>query len=85
MASSSLISTVNGYENYIQAHGVDEQVIDAYIQAVAVALRTEHDVDYGLKISAKAKQLIARYVKQYTGGRVADLEGAPTILRCFDV
>lgn len=34
MASSSLISTVNGYENYIQVHGVDEQVIDAYIQAV---------------------------------------------------
>ena len=56
MASQSLISTVNGYENYIERKGIDEQVIDAYIQAVAVALRTEHDVDYGLKISARAKQ-----------------------------
>lgn len=74
MASKQLINAVNGYENYIQRKGVDEQVIDAYIQAVAVALRTEHDVDYGLKISAMAKQLIASYVKQYTGGRVADLE-----------
>lgn len=74
MASKQLINAVNGYENYIQRKGVDEQVIDAYIQAVAVALRTEHDVDYGLKISARAKQLIASYVKQYTGGRVADLE-----------
>lgn len=74
LASKQLINAVNGYENYIQRKGVDEQVIDAYIQAVAVALRTEHDVDYGLKISARAKQLIASYVKQYTGGRVADLE-----------
>lgn len=74
MASQSLISTVNGYEKYIERNGIDEQVIDAYIQAVEVALRTEHDVDYGLKISARAKQLIASYVKQCTGGRVADLE-----------
>lgn len=74
MASQSLISTVDSYENYIGRNGIDEQVIDAYIQAVEVALRTEHDVDYGLKISARAKQLIASYVKQYTGGRVADLE-----------
>lgn len=74
MASQSLISTVDGYENYIERNGIDEQVIDAYIQAVAVALRTEHDVDYGLKISTRAKRLIASYVKQYTGGRVADLE-----------
>ena len=29
LASSSLISTVNGYENYIQVHGIDEQVMDA--------------------------------------------------------
>lgn len=74
MASQSLISTVDSYENYIEKNAIDEQVIDAYIQAVAVALRTEHDVDYGLKISARAKQLIAIYVKQHTGGRVADLE-----------
>lgn len=88
MASKQLINAVNGYENYIQRKGVDEQVIDAYIQAVAVALRTEHDVDYGLKISARAKQLIASYVKQYTGGRVADLEvyAGNTIrhTRCFN-
>lgn len=74
MASQSLISTVDSYENYIERKDIDEQVIDAYIQAVAVALRTEHDVDYGLKISARVKQLIASYVKQHTGGRVADLE-----------
>lgn len=74
MASQSLISTINGYENYIEKNGIDEQVIDAYVQATAVALRTEHDIEYGLKISARTKQLIASYVKQHTGGRVADLE-----------
>lgn len=47
MASSSLISTVNGYENYIQVHGVDEQVIDAYIEAAGVAINTEKDIQYG--------------------------------------
>ena len=63
MASSSLISTVNGYENYIQRKGVDEQVIDAYIQAVAVALRTEHDVDYGLKSDSNHIMKVQTLVK----------------------
>lgn len=63
MASQSLISTVNGYENYIEKNGIDEQVIDAYIQAVAVALRAEHDVDYGLKISARAKTTYSKLRK----------------------
>lgn len=74
MASSSLISAVKQYENYIERKEIDEQVIDAYIQAVAVSLRTEHDINYGLKISARTKQLIAQFVREHTGGRVADLE-----------
>lgn len=74
MASSSLISTINGYENYIERKGIDEQVIDAYIQAVAVALRTEHDIDYGLKVSERAKRLIAQFVKEHTGKGIANLE-----------
>lgn len=46
MASSSLISTINGYENYIERNGIDETVIEAYIQALAVAFRSEHDIEY---------------------------------------
>ena len=72
--SAELRQRIQEYENYIEIKGIDEQVIDAYIQAVSVALRTEHDIDYGLKISARAKQLIAQFVKENTGGRVADLE-----------
>lgn len=74
MASSSLISTINGYENYIERNGIDETVIEAYIQALAVAFRSEHDIEYGLQLSAKVKSYIAQYVKDKTGGRVADLE-----------
>ena len=33
MASQSLISTVTGYENYIEDKGKDEQVINAYVDA----------------------------------------------------
>ena len=36
MASQSLISTINGYENYIEKNGVDESVMDAYIEASEV-------------------------------------------------
>lgn len=74
MASSSLISTIKGYENYIERNGIDETVIEAYVQALAVAFRQEHDIEYGLQISAKVKSYIAQYVKDKTGGRVADLE-----------
>lgn len=72
--SLELQNAVKSYENYIQVNGIDEQAIDAYIQAVAVALRTEHDVEYGLKLSSRVKKLITQYVKDHTGGRVEDLE-----------
>lgn len=74
MASSSLISTVNGYENYIQEHGVDEQVMDAMAEAARVAILTEKDVDYGLKVSARAKELTEKFIFQSTGGTPWDLE-----------
>lgn len=74
MASSSLISTVNGYENYIQEHGVDEQVMDAMVEAARVAILTEKDVEYGLKVSARAKELTEKFIFQSTGGTPWDLE-----------
>jgi hypothetical protein len=74
LASSSLISTVNGYENYIQVHGVDEQVMDAMEEAARVAILTEKDVDYGLKVSSRAKQLAEQFIFQSTGGTPWDLE-----------
>jgi hypothetical protein len=74
LASSSLISTVNGYENYIQVHGVDEQVMDAMAEAARVAILTEKDFEYGLKVSARAKELTEQFIFQSTGGTPWDLE-----------
>lgn len=74
MASSSLISTVNEYENYIQVHGVDEQVMDAMEEAARVAILTEKDIEYGLKVSARAEELAEQFIFQSTGGTPWDLE-----------
>lgn len=74
MASSSLIFTVNGYENYINTHGIDEAVINAMAEAARVAILTEKDVKYGLKVSARAKELTEQFIFQSTGGTPWDLE-----------
>lgn len=52
---------VNDYENFISAHGISEDVINAYVQAVQVAFLSEKDVEYGLKVSARAKSIINQF------------------------
>lgn len=74
MASQSLISTVNGYENYIERNGIDEQVIDAYIEAAKVAVNGENDIMYGLRLADRSKGIIERFCMERTGGRILDLE-----------
>lgn len=74
MASQSLISTVNGYENYIQNNGKDEQVINAYVDACSVAINGEKDIEYGLQLTKRAKELIEGFCTAKTGGTIWDLE-----------
>jgi hypothetical protein len=74
MASQSLISTINGYENYIEKNGIDEQVINAYVDACSVAINGEKDIEYGLQLTERAKELIERFCKDKTGGTIWDLE-----------
>lgn len=74
MASKQLINAVNGYENYIQRKGVDEQVIDALLKACNVAIRTEKDVDYGLTITERTKALINECTQKNAGGSIWELE-----------
>lgn len=74
MASKQLINAVNGYENYIQRKGVDEQVINAYVDACSVAINGEKDIEYGLQLTERAKELIERFCKDKTGGTIWDLE-----------
>ena len=74
MASQSLISTVKGYENYIKDKGKDEQVINAYVDACSVAINGEKDIEYGLQLTKRAKELIEGFCKAKTGGTIWDLE-----------
>lgn len=74
MASSSLISTVNSYENYIQRHGIDESVINAMVEASRIAIKSDKDTQYGLSLSNRTKNLIQAYTLNKTGGTIWDLE-----------
>lgn len=74
MSSIELKNTINDYENYIKANGINEEVIDAYIQATTVALQNEKDIKYGLKLSARTKELIEILILDLTGGSVWALD-----------
>lgn len=74
MSSQSLISAVNSYDNYIQRKGIDEQVIDAYIEACRVAINSEKDITYGLQLTNRSKGIAERFCMNRTGGTIWDLE-----------
>lgn len=74
MASQSLISTVDSYENYIERNGIDEQVTNAYVDACSVAINGEKDIKYGLQLTKRAKELIEDFCTAKTGGTIWDLE-----------
>lgn len=74
MASQSLITAVNSYDNYIQRKGIDEQVIDAYIEACRVAINGEKDIQYGLQLTNRSKGIVERFCMERTGGTIWDLE-----------
>ena len=73
--SVELQQTVQGYENYIQRKGIDEEVIYAMLEASTVAIKTEKDIQYGLVLTDKTKRLIDSYTALHTdGGSIWDLE-----------
>ena len=74
MASLELRKAIQSYENFISAHGISEELINAYVQATKVALQTEKDREYGLKVSNRAKQIVNQFIFDKTGGTPWDLE-----------
>lgn len=72
--SLELQNAIKNYENYIQAHGIDEQVINAYVDASTVAIKTEKDIPYGLQITKRAKEIIEQFCIKNSGGTIFDLE-----------
>lgn len=74
MASKYLKETVQSYENYIEKNGIDESVIDAYIEACRVAINSEKDIQYGLQLTSRSKSIVERFCMDRTGGFIWDLE-----------
>ena len=72
LISRELQGAIQGYENYILVRGIDEQVIDAYVMACGTAYR--EDVEFGKKVSARAKEIIEQFIKNLTGGDSWELE-----------
>ena len=74
MASDYLIKTIQGYDNYIEKNGIDEPVMNAYIEACKVAINGEKDIQYGLQLTKRSKGIIERFCIERTGGTIWDLE-----------
>lgn len=72
MVSRELQEAIQSYENYIAANGIDEDVIDAYIMACGNAYSS--DVDYGKKVSARAKEIIEQFIYNLVGADSWELE-----------
>lgn len=72
MTSKELIEAISSYENYIKIKGIDEDVVNAYLLATKTAYR--EDVEYGKKVSARAKEVIREFITIKTGGTFEQLE-----------
>nr|DAM78923.1 MAG TPA: Terminase [Caudoviricetes sp.] len=74
LASDYLINTVNGYEDYVRRQGIDEQLLEAYKQAIYFSMYKDRDNDYGVKIAGRVKKLYEKFIFDTTGGTSWDLE-----------
>ena len=74
MASDNLRNKIQEYENFIKINGISEDVINAYAQAANVTIKNEKDIEFGLKVSGRAKELIETLVLKLTGGDIWELE-----------
>lgn len=65
--NAELVKNVNVYERYINRHGIDDRVVDAYCQAVDFAFQ-ENETEYGLKLTNNAKKYVNSYIIEKTNG-----------------
>ena len=72
LVSEKLKNTIQGYENYIKANGIDETVIEYYVMACGTAYK--EDADFGKEVSARAKEIIEKFIHDSTGGNSWELE-----------
>ncbi|MBO5920999.1 MAG: hypothetical protein J6Q48_01260 [Bacteroidaceae bacterium] len=72
MVSKELLIAVDGYEDYIARHGVDDAVMDAYIMASQAAVK--EDREYGLRVASRAKEIVEGYILDTVGADSWELE-----------
>ena len=72
MVSKELENAIQGYENYINVNGIDENLINAYVMACGTAYK--EDIEYGKQVSARAKEIIEQFISDLTGGNSWELE-----------
>lgn len=66
--SKDLQDAIQGYEYHISTKGIDEEVADAYCQAVFWALEKESNLDGALEILPRAKEVCEKYFEIATNG-----------------
>ena len=74
MASLELQKAVQGYEKFINNHGIEEQLIDAYVLASAAAFNEKDDIPYALKVSNRAKEIINLFTTKNSIGDIWAIE-----------
>lgn len=72
--SLELEKAISGYESYINKHGIDLEVVNAYHTAVFWANEKDNDIETALKIAPRAKELMNQYVINGAGGDIWELE-----------
>lgn len=68
MPNKQIENLVKGYEDYINRKGLDEKAVDAYFQACQAAYLSEKDIEYGLQLIKRYKQLNAQLIQKETNG-----------------
>lgn len=74
MVSNELQKAISGYESYINKHGIDLQVANAYHNAVFFAVEKDNDLQEALKISVRAKEVMNQFCIKKYGGDIWELE-----------
>jgi predicted phage terminase large subunit-like protein len=74
MASKELQNAINGYENYIERHGISKEAVDAYIEATKWGFYKDNDKETGLLLAEKSKKYLNEFVLKITGGDIYTLE-----------
>lgn len=74
MASQELLREISNAEKYIEKHGADIDVVNAFHTYTFWANEKDNDIETALKIAPRAKELMNQYVINGAGGDIWELE-----------